>query len=191
MFPATTRIRSGNRPRLAGPPRKTRANARSDSSSEDYIVPKKTGRAKKRDAPQADHSGDADTPQDGHDDTDQDSRDDADNADDANDANDTPQDGLGNPNISGITPPIPANLVEPVLAGHETHFHVVTSGTEVGIFTNRYVLSPSFCCFHLLTLYQEELQTHVSSANSLRLRHSRHGRWRWLITPNASSTVPS
>lgn len=126
--------------------------AMADDSGEDYILPKKTGRGKKRDASQDDHSSEEDGPQDGHDDTDDaDNADDADdadnddNADNADDADDSPQDGLGNPNISGITPPIPANLVELVLAEHETHFHVVTSGTEVGIFTNKYV-----CHLHLL-----------------------------------------
>jgi hypothetical protein len=43
------------------------------------------------------------------------------------------QDGRGDPNMSAIIPPRPCNLVEPQLRGHETGFHVVTAGTEVGI----------------------------------------------------------
>ena len=119
----------------------------------------KIGRAKKRDAPQDDHSSAEDTPQNGHDDDDDDAedapQDGLDNPTTSSiihtpqDAQDTFQDGLGNPNVSGITPPNPANLVEPVLAGHETHFHVVTSGMEVGIFTNKYVHHSS-CCFPLV-----------------------------------------
>ena len=221
MFLARTRVRPGSgRPRLAGPPRKTRASVRkSEDSEEDYIIPEKTGHGKKRDAPEDDHSSaeDAsdqddqddtkDAPQDGHDDTDgaedNDADDadadadadaddtDADDADDADNADDAPQDGLGNPNVSGISPPLPADLVESVLAEHETHFHVVTSGTEVGIFTNKYVYHPHFVVFHLLTHYQEELQMHVSSVNTLRPRLSRHGCWPRLITPNASLMTPS
>jgi len=57
---------------------------------------------------------------------------------------DEPQDGLGNPNLSGITPPHPAALVEPQLQVHDTGFYVITSGTEVGITTVKYV------CFSLL-----------------------------------------
>lgn len=52
---------------------------------------------------------------------------------------DTPQDGLGNPNMSGISPPQPATLVEPLLQAHDTGFHVITSGTEVGITTVKYI----------------------------------------------------
>ena len=151
--------------------------------SEEDIIPKKISRAKKRGAPQDDHSSAKDTSQDGRDDDD-----DEDDAEDASqdgldnpttsgivhtpqdgheDPEDTLQDGLGNPNVSSITPPIPANLVEPVLVGHETHFHVVTSGTEVGIFTNRYVYHSHIVVSCLLTHYQEDLQMHASSVNSL------------------------
>jgi len=59
--------------------------------------------------------------------------------DDGNVSEDTPKDGLGNPNVSGITAPLPPTLVEVHLAAHEAGFHVVTSGTEVGIFTHEYV----------------------------------------------------
>jgi hypothetical protein len=57
---------------------------------------------------------------------------------------DEPQDGLGNPNLSGITLPHPAALVELQLQAHDTGFYVITSGTEVGIATVKYV------CFSLL-----------------------------------------
>jgi len=50
------------------------------------------------------------------------------------DAN-TPQDGLGDANMSGIAPPHPSDLVEPQLQAHHTGFHVITRGTEVGITT--------------------------------------------------------
>lgn len=173
MFLARTRVCLGSGcPRLAGLPRKTRASVRkNEDSEEDYIIPKKTGHGKKRDVPEDDHSSAEDDDADDADaDTDADADDaDADDtdADDADDADDAPQDGLGNPNVSGISPPLPADLVESVLAEHETHFHVVTSGTEVGIFTNKYVYHPHFVVFHLLTHYQEELQMHVSSVNTL------------------------
>lgn len=119
------------------------ADASFDDDSEDDIVPKQTGHAKKRDA----HD---DTPQDG-----------------ADEAKDDPQDGLGNPNVSGIALPIPANLVESILASHETDFHIVTSGTEVGIFTNKYVFHSHLIVSYILILSQEELQMHAFSANSL------------------------
>jgi hypothetical protein len=141
-----------------------------------------SGRGKKRNAPEDDHSSaeDAsdqddqddteDAPQDGHDntdgaedaddadaddadadDTDVDAVDtDADNAEDADDADDAdnaPQDGLGNPNISSISPPLPADLVEPVLAEHETHFHVITTGNRSRHLHKQVRLSLSFCCF--------------------------------------------
>lgn len=107
---------------------------------EDYIIPKKIVHTNKRGAPQDDHSSVEDTPKNVCDN-------------DEDDAEDTLQDGLGNPNISGITPPIPANLIEPVLQAHQTHFHVVTSGTEVGIFTNKYVYHFCLVVSCLLTLY--------------------------------------
>lgn len=46
---------------------------------------------------------------------------------------DAAQDGRGNPNLSAISPPLPAGLVKPKLQGFETGFHVITAGTEVGI----------------------------------------------------------
>jgi len=46
---------------------------------------------------------------------------------------DAAQDGCGNPNLSGISPPLPKGLVKPELQGYETGFHVVTTGIEVGI----------------------------------------------------------
>ena len=52
---------------------------------------------------------------------------------------DSPQCGRGDPNLSGISPPLPANLVEPKAEGFETGFHVITGGTEVGISVFKYV----------------------------------------------------
>ena len=54
---------------------------------------------------------------------------------------DDPLDGRGDPNLSGITPPLPMNLVEPMRSGHETGYHVITAGTAVGISVIR-------CVFH-------------------------------------------
>ena len=48
---------------------------------------------------------------------------------------DTPQDGRGNPNLSGISLPFPTNLIEPQLQSHDTGFHIITAGIEVGITT--------------------------------------------------------
>ena len=53
----------------------------------------------------------------------------------------TPQDGRGDPNLSGIAPPHPMTLVEPQLQLHDTGFHVITAGIEVGITTVKYVYS--------------------------------------------------
>ena len=52
---------------------------------------------------------------------------------------DSPQCGRGDPNLSGISPPLPASLVEPKAQGFETGFHVITGGTEVGISVFKYV----------------------------------------------------
>lgn len=52
---------------------------------------------------------------------------------------DAPQDGRGDPNLSGITPPLPLSLVEPQLRAYDTGFYVITSGLEVGITTVKYV----------------------------------------------------
>ena len=54
-----------------------------------------------------------------------------------------PQDGRGDPNLSGITPPFPLSLVEPQLRAYDTGFYVITSGLEVGITTVKYVHLPS------------------------------------------------
>ena len=54
---------------------------------------------------------------------------------------DDPLDSHGNPNLSGITPPLPMNLVKPMHRGHETGYHVITAGTAVGI-------SVIQCVFH-------------------------------------------
>jgi hypothetical protein len=59
---------------------------------------------------------------------------------------DTPQDGKGDPNLSGITPPLPIDLVEPQLQAHDMGFHVITAGIEVGITTIRFI------CFTLLAV---------------------------------------
>jgi hypothetical protein len=56
---------------------------------------------------------------------------------------DAPQDGRGDPNLSGITPPLPLSLVEPQLRAYDTGFYVITSGLEVGITTVKYVHFPS------------------------------------------------
>lgn len=123
--------------------------------------------ANKKGTPWDDHSSAEDTPQNGCDDDKDDAedapQDDLDNPTTSGtiyapqegheDAKDTLQDGLGNPNVSGITPPIPASFVEPVLVGHETYFHVVTSGMEVGMFTNKYVYHSHLVVSGLLTLY--------------------------------------
>ena len=55
---------------------------------------------------------------------------------------DSPQGGRGDPNMSGIAPPFPENLVQPDLHGFETGFHVVTRGTEVGISVYKYADFP-------------------------------------------------
>ena len=52
---------------------------------------------------------------------------------------DSPQCGRGDPNLSGISLPLPASLVEPKAQGFETGFHVITGGTEVGISAFKYV----------------------------------------------------
>ena len=54
---------------------------------------------------------------------------------------DNPLDGHGDPNLSGITPPLPMNLVEPMCHGHETGYHVITAGTAIGILV-------IWCVFH-------------------------------------------
>lgn len=54
---------------------------------------------------------------------------------------DDPLDGRGDPHLSGITPPLPMNLVKPMHHGHETGYHVITAGTAVGILVIR-------CVFH-------------------------------------------
>ena len=46
---------------------------------------------------------------------------------------DDPLDSHGNPNLSGITPFLPMNLVKPMCCGHETGYHVITAGTAIGI----------------------------------------------------------
>ena len=48
---------------------------------------------------------------------------------------DAPQDGKGDPNLSGIAPPLPTALVEPPLHEYATGYYVITAGTEVGITT--------------------------------------------------------
>jgi len=48
---------------------------------------------------------------------------------------DTPQDGKGDPNLLGIAPPLPIGLVKPQLQSHDTGFHIITAGIEVGITT--------------------------------------------------------
>ena len=55
---------------------------------------------------------------------------------------DTLQDGQGDPNLSAMSPPLPDCLVEPKHQEHETGFHVITSGTTIGI-------SPFMCIFFL------------------------------------------
>ena len=102
---------------------------------------------------------------------------DADSEKNASDA-DTPQDGRGNPNLSGITLPLPISLVEPQLLSHNTGFYVITAGIEVGITTVKYVYlflllsPPNRLFFHL---FPEELLTRASSATAHRLRRSRPG----------------
>ena len=54
-----------------------------------------------------------------------------------------PLDGRGDPNLSGITPPLPMNLIEPMCNGHETGYHVITAGTAIGISVIRYVFHTS------------------------------------------------
>jgi len=61
----------------------------------------------------------------------------------------TPCDGLGEINLSGLVPPIPWQLIEPELCGHETGFHIITAGTEVGITLFRYAF---FCMLQRLHL---------------------------------------
>ena len=51
----------------------------------------------------------------------------------------SPQCGHSDPNLSGISPPLPTSLVEPKAQGFETGFHVITGGTEVGISAFKYV----------------------------------------------------
>jgi hypothetical protein len=94
---------------------------------------------------------------------------------DEHDSAEAPQDGLGNPNISGITPPLPANLVEPSLGKHENGIHIVTSGTEVGLFTNKY----AYLCRFIIVLDNNislgEWQPLAFIAKTHRLRYSQCG----------------
>jgi hypothetical protein len=66
---------------------------------------------------------------------------------------DTPQDGKGDPNLSGISPPLPADLVEPQLQVYASGFHVITSGTEVGITTVKCVYFP-LVAVYFFTFFQ-------------------------------------
>lgn len=94
---------------------------------------------------------------------------------DEHDSAEDPQDGLGNPNVSGITPPLPANLVEPSLRNHESRIHAVTSGTEVGLFTNKYAYLRHFITAQDNNISSGELQTHAFIAKTRRLRYSQLG----------------
>lgn len=105
----------------------------------------------------------------------QDGRDDDDQQDGRDDSEEACQDGLGDPNTSGITPPIPTNLVEPNLAGHENAIHVVTSGLEVGLFTNKCVFHRCFIISQDTNFSSGELQMRVFTAKILPARHSQHG----------------
>ena len=58
-----------------------------------------------------------------------------------------PQDSQGDPNLSGISPPLPLSLVELQLHACDTGFYVITAGLEVGITTLKYVH------FTLLTVF--------------------------------------
>ena len=99
------------------------------------------------------------------------------------------QDGQGDPNLSAICPPLPNCIVEPKLQGHETGFHIITSGTTVGIL--------SFMCIffweghspHLLSTYSVELQNHTSTAPTRLWPHFPAGIW-WRHTIMEVFTLP-
>ena len=107
---------------------------------------------------------------------------------------DTPQDGRGDPNLSGITPPLPVSLVEPQLLLHDTSFYVITAGIEVGITTVKYMYlfllfsPPNRLFFHL---FPEELLTHASSATAHHPRRSRPGGKRSRTTTSVSTMAQS
>jgi hypothetical protein len=91
------------------------------------------------------------------------------------DSEDPCLDGLGNPNTSGITPPLPADLVEPNLASHENAIYVVTIGLEVGLFTNKSVFPCRFIVSLDTNLYSGGLQMLVFFATTPPLSNSRRG----------------
>ena len=107
---------------------------------------------------------------------------------------DTPQDGRGDPNLSGITPPLPVSLVEPQLVSYDTGFHVITAGIEVGITTVKFVYisllfsPPNRLFFHL---FPEEWLTRASPAKAHRPRRSRPGSKCSHTTTSVSTMVQS